>query len=109
MLCCRNAKIALGQIRHSMIGKFTFVTPGLTMCDLNNIRIELLRFHCSICFKIEKAQLYPLKQIIVFNDTAAIAAIIHYYAISILRYSFSLCSIPVLIEHSILHYFTPHS
>ena len=42
MLCCRNAKIALWQIRYSVVSKFTFIPAGLAVRDLNNIWIKLL-------------------------------------------------------------------
>ena len=77
MLCCCNTKIALWQIRHSMIGKFTFIASGLTVSNLEDIWIELLGPHRFIRFKIEEAKLYALKQAIIFYDTTPITSIIH--------------------------------
>ena len=61
MLCCRNAKIAFWQIRYSVVSKFAFISPSQTVCDLDNIRIEFLRFHGAVCFKIKETKLYSFK------------------------------------------------
>lgn len=104
MLRCCNAKIALWQIRYSVVSKFTFIPAGLAVRDLNNIWIKLLCFHGLIRFKIEEAKLYSLKQIIVFYNSPAFAAIIYDYTIITLRQNFGLHTVPVLIETGISHY-----
>ena len=59
-----------------MIGKFTFVPSGLAVSNLDNIWVELLGFHRFICFKIEKAKLYAIKQFITFNGLKSVLPII---------------------------------
>ena len=87
-----------------MIGKFAFIPTGLAVRNLNNIWIKLLCFHGLIRFKIEEAKLYSLKQIIVFYNSPAFAAIIYDYTIITLRQNFGLHTVPVLIETGISHY-----
>ena len=60
--------------------------------------LKLLCFHGLIRFKIEEAKLYSLKQIIVFYNSPAFAAIIYDYTITVsythLNKTFSSYSVP---------------
>ena len=87
-----------------MIGKFTFVPSGLAVSNLDNIWVELLGFHRFICFKIEKAKLYAIKQFITFNDTTTITALIYNHLIFIARQHFRLCAVPFWIKIGPPHY-----
>ena len=76
----------------------------IALCEIqHNIWIKLLSLHCSIRFKVEKAKLYTLKQVIVFHNTTAIATIINDHTIITLRQHFGLHTVPVLIKVRFVH------